>query len=352
MRLAAAVIVVAFHWTFSGIYSGKIASIETFWPIVHVTQYGYLGVEIFFMISGYVILASARGKTGRRFAVGRALRLYPAFWVAMMTTALVTALWGQDSGLRTSAKQVVANLTMVPEWIGSSPVDGVYWTLVYELQFYLLVFLLLQVGLGPWVMKAIAVWSALLLGVTLLAPSLAALPYLGGYYALFCVGALISDLHRVGPRWWSVGALACASAVAVVKVHAVGVHQATIAMGSFRPWVSVAVVLAAGLWIASLGVRRVASLRLPRSSEVGALTYPLYLLHAHIGFIAITQLGTEANRWWFYPVLFFVMLAASWLLHHVVEVRMKPFWLRLFVLTIDRPLALIDQRREALTLTR
>lgn len=85
MRPLAAVSVVAFHYLYNGIENGKVGSIDHE-PIAGVAGYGYLGVNFFFMISGYVILASANGKSARQFAVGRALRLYPAFWVALIIT--------------------------------------------------------------------------------------------------------------------------------------------------------------------------------------------------------------------------------------------------------------------------
>lgn len=346
LRFVAAVAVVWAHWTFSGINNDKIASLDTHTSVAHVTQYGYLGVEVFFMVSGYVILISASGRSARRFAVGRALRLYPAFWVAMLTTAVVTVLWGQESGLRTTIPNVIANLTMVPELLGSAPIDGVYWTLVYEVFFYLLVFVLLFVAAGEHLTKAIGVWAAVLLVVALAAPQLGAYPYLDGYFALFCVGGILSEIHRNGPKRWSVGALLCAMAATGIKVHHVAERQATFALDSFRPWVALVVVALAAMCIASLRLPQVAALRLPAAAQVGALTYPLYLLHAHIGFIVITQLGTEANRWWLIPLLFVAMLAASWALHRVVEVGMKPLWLGLFLAVIDRPLALLERRRE------
>lgn len=54
-RFFAAIIVVAFHYTFNGINNGKIASIDYMPSVVSITKYGYIGVELFFMVSGYVI---------------------------------------------------------------------------------------------------------------------------------------------------------------------------------------------------------------------------------------------------------------------------------------------------------
>lgn len=74
LRLFAAVSVVAFHYLYDGIVDGYVDGIRLT-PLADVVRYGELGVDLFFMISGYVILASVAGKTARQFAVGRALRL-------------------------------------------------------------------------------------------------------------------------------------------------------------------------------------------------------------------------------------------------------------------------------------
>lgn len=55
-RFFAAISVVAYHYSFNGIKGGKITSIDVVSPIAEsVFKYGYLGVDFFFIISGYVI---------------------------------------------------------------------------------------------------------------------------------------------------------------------------------------------------------------------------------------------------------------------------------------------------------
>jgi exopolysaccharide production protein ExoZ len=52
-----------------------------FHPLAQFTWFGWVGVEVFFVISGFVITNSARGASPIEFLKGRVLRLYPAAWI-------------------------------------------------------------------------------------------------------------------------------------------------------------------------------------------------------------------------------------------------------------------------------
>ena len=60
--------------------------------------------------------------------------------------------------------QFLANLTMLPSMFGYGYVDGVYWTLEFELRFYLLVLFFLIVGLRNRLALVFMLWPALMLG--------------------------------------------------------------------------------------------------------------------------------------------------------------------------------------------
>ncbi|HEX8659294.1 MAG TPA: acyltransferase family protein, partial [Hymenobacter sp.] len=77
LRFLAALSVVIYHFTFFGKRNAQYNPLY-FDELGEVTRYGYLGVHLFFMISGYVVLLSAQGKTIRQFFLSRISRLYPA----------------------------------------------------------------------------------------------------------------------------------------------------------------------------------------------------------------------------------------------------------------------------------
>ncbi|CCB73051.1 MULTISPECIES: acyltransferase family protein [Streptomycetaceae] len=122
---------------------------------------GFLGVDLFFVISGYLItswLMAERVRTGRfqlrAFWVRRARRLLPALWAMLLVTACAATLTGGDcwAGLRGN---LLAALTYSSNWwqisrhdtyfagVGVKPVLQHLWSLSVEEQFYLLCPLLL-----------------------------------------------------------------------------------------------------------------------------------------------------------------------------------------------------------------
>jgi hypothetical protein len=105
---------------------------------------GWVGVQIFFVISGLVIIYSAEGATAFRFFRSRFLRLVPAVWICATITALVLFLYGGGpfSGVEL-AKAWLKSVTFYPldGWI-----DGAYWTLSVEISFYTLVFAVIACG--------------------------------------------------------------------------------------------------------------------------------------------------------------------------------------------------------------
>ncbi|WP_238698214.1 acyltransferase family protein [Streptomyces sp. E5N91] len=106
---------------------------------------GWIGVEIFFVICGFVICMSCRGRTPRQFFVSRVIRLYPAYWFAVLfTTAALIAVPGVWERLR--LREVLLNLTTLQSGSGVPDVDGVYWTLWSEPRFHLLFMVAVALG--------------------------------------------------------------------------------------------------------------------------------------------------------------------------------------------------------------
>lgn len=343
LRFGAAASVLCFHYFANGAREGRVQGIPLT-PFAHVAQYGYLGVELFFLISGFVIFASVQGKSAQSFTVSRAVRLYPAFWVAVPLTATVTALWGDVSGLGVSAKEVIINLTMAPGVFNVDPVDGVYWTLLLELYFYLAVLVMLLLGLGPRLSGLLPVWIFGQLAVFLLADQYTRLPYLGDSFVLFATGALIADIRRVGLN--AVRGVALTVGVFLSCAWTLETNDGYADRNGFTYSDVALVVILLGFvaLVASMWSRRVSNLALPRSRAIGDLTYPLYLVHAFIGYIALTEAAKVMPPWAAYVLVITAVLTVAWLIHVFVEVKPRKFWRRFFTATVGRVAAVLTLR--------
>jgi peptidoglycan/LPS O-acetylase OafA/YrhL len=112
---------------------------------------GPAGVMLFFLVSGYIIPASLeRHGSLRRFWISRLCRLFPLYLVvALVVVGLgVAGVIPLDPGIRAHPVTAgVAHLTMLPFLLGGPLVTPVFWTLTFEMVFYLLVGALFAVRL-------------------------------------------------------------------------------------------------------------------------------------------------------------------------------------------------------------
>src|SRR5438046_915013 len=101
------------------------------------------GVELFFVISGFVIAHTAERMSVGEFARRRFMRIYPAFWLAVAIVLCVKwIIWGGSPGMNDLGRA----LTLLP--MGQVTYQlAVEWTLVYEIFFYVVV---CAAAVGGW----------------------------------------------------------------------------------------------------------------------------------------------------------------------------------------------------------
>lgn len=117
-------------------------------PIAHfLFLRGFYGVEIFFVLSGFIIAHSIRGaringRYIRDFAIRRSLRLDPPYWAAIAFALAMGALSARVTHqpyVFPSLADILSHLTYTQVFFGYPyTISGVFWTLTYEVQFYLI----------------------------------------------------------------------------------------------------------------------------------------------------------------------------------------------------------------------
>ncbi len=153
LRGIAALWVMLHHFIFGNLnetaVNGPVAEVVRF-----IAAYGYLGVEIFFVLSGCVISYSVRNAliTPRffgAFALRRSVRLDPPYWFVICAAYLVDRLTSGPVGARAGMPEwlvLLFNFTYLNQMVGSPTIVAVGWTLCQEVQFYLVFILLLGVS--------------------------------------------------------------------------------------------------------------------------------------------------------------------------------------------------------------
>lgn len=322
LRFLAAVSVVLYHYAFRGYAADGLTTMP--YPLLApYAKYGYLGVDLFFMISGFVILMTAASGSLRGFVVSRLVRLYPAFW-ACCTLSFVAILAIGGARYSASFGQYLVNLTLLSGVVGVKSIDGVYWSLFVELMFYALVALVLALRqihraeglLAGWLLAtaALDVWPLESLRFLLVAD----------YSPCFVAGAVCWLIRRDGASAARLALFAASWGMALhhatLYAAAIGPHFQTVFDGRIVA-ATVSTFFAVMFLVA---IRRTGRLGRMRWLTLGALTYPLYLLHQKLGYMLFNLAYPALDPHLVFWGTVLLMLALAYGVHVFVERRHAP----------------------------
>jgi peptidoglycan/LPS O-acetylase OafA/YrhL len=349
LRFVAIMLVAGFHyfsaWTPPGNarnyypYGGALARVFD-----QVFSYGHLGVQLFFIVSGFVItMTLARCGTIGEFAARRFARLWPT----MLLAALVTfAFLSADNSLfQPAALDFIPSLTFTDpsvfdaltnttrfEWM-----DSAYWSLVVEVKFYALIAIIYFTSGRSFK----AVLLAVATGVAVLAGAAAAIDapvlrdimqdvFISGHLSWFMIG--------IGGYFWFRGERAWALAFSMAGLLPLLAYSAL----RRDPVVATSAVAFTALFYAALALpiaTRVLTWR--PVALLGAASYSFYLLHQEIGVTLIHEiagaLGLSPGLSLIVPLLVTALIgAASVLIYRFYETPMDA-----------RLVSLLTRRRQA-----
>jgi peptidoglycan/LPS O-acetylase OafA/YrhL len=326
LRMVAALLVLGFHYLFRGNAAGGMLEMgfPKLWP---AAKYGYMGVPLFFVLSGFLISISAEEEGPAAFAWARFVRLYPAFIICVTLTAL-SATFDGDHMYTASLAQYLRNATMWPPSLRYEAVDGVYWTLVYEIYFYLAIWAMLILHIFPkWLPIIIPGW--LILSVAnerfIHSPALRGdlLTDLSGYFAM---GASLYLLRRSGAHQTvATGLLLLATIVACWQASnwADGLSSYYPVIFDRRAVVMITLAIAGAVWVATRIESFPIPVAIPRAAR--GITYPLYLLHENIGFMVLNRLAGRGIDNAAVVLVTVAMIAAAWAVWYFPERRAQRF---------------------------
>lgn len=282
-------------------------ALEVETPLGIIWHFGYMGVALFFIVSGFVIAHVAQGETRPAFVLKRLFRIYPPYLATLAFALAVywTAGWSMD----VDAKMLGLEASLV----GSSfTINGPTYTLVIELMFYALAAAIL-----PW-FRYRPILTVLVIAIV---PSvachvLAAMFEMGaaftrlvgyiGHVPAFAVGAALYYL-------WAgrVGAVPSVGLV-VLALAAFGWSTASPGMGySFLISLGYATLLFCAAMATSEKVR------IPRAvAWVGAVSYSIYLIHFPL---SVAMLQNPQTYWRDVMICLGLIAVAAWMCWLLVE---------------------------------
>ncbi|MET9546649.1 acyltransferase [Streptomyces sp. NPDC006627] len=331
LRLIAALMVAAYH------YGGRDGEISEAWgsspkaqfPTAHEWfAYGCLGVQIFFVISGFVICMSGWGRPPRSFFASRASRLLPSYWAAIVLVTAVFALpvVAYDA---VSPSDALVNLTMLQQPLGADRVLGVCWTLWAELRFYAL-FALCVVLPGATRARVVlfcAVWTLAAVMAEAADEPLLDVVLMPEYAPFFVGGIGIYLIHR-DRRDLTAWGITGVSWLLGQHYAVSGLwHAPDPDFFSYRSSLVIIAIVTAGfaaVLLIALGHLHRADWRW--LTVAGALTYPFYLVHEHLGWVSVQALhrGLGLPSYATFGLTIAAMLALAWVLNRYVEARLTP----------------------------
>jgi peptidoglycan/LPS O-acetylase OafA/YrhL len=279
LRGVAALWVALFHF-YGGVAKG--ATVPLFArPVDYFFAHGNAGIEIFFVISGFVIAYSVRNQRVTpgyfgRFMLRRSLRLEPPYWVAIALAVASLAFSNHVRHDRVATlpgwKQLLAHVFYLQGVLHMGQIVDVFWTLCIEIQFYVSLLLLIalaqRMGDRRWTRLAVlapfTVWSLGIHAHLLWDPG----PWMFKFWYLFQLGVLV---------YWAVSG--------VVKRSDFWLYLAAlVALTVWHPSFTGSIGLVTGLAIFLAATHgQLHRLNLRPLQFLGRRSYSLYLIHPVLG---------------------------------------------------------------------
>jgi peptidoglycan/LPS O-acetylase OafA/YrhL len=323
LRFVAAAVVMLHHYTGVPAPEWPGGNARRIFPgLAPFTRYGFLGVELFFLISGFVILLSAWGRKPGDFIVSRFLRLFPAYWVGVLLS--LAAYLAFDSwvpfGPNTDGPlmRFLPNLTMLQEGVGSQRMEVVYWTLYVELHFYVLIALFTWWGITfNRCMAFMTGWLLFSVFALESGENFVKVVLLWRYAPFFVAGMGFFLIYRYGSNIlvWLLIALSWALGCYYdVKYNFPDFTAAPHSLYIIPAGVTVVFAV-----MALVATHRLSWLRWRGLTLLGLLTYPLYLVHQTVSRTFVPRLLPHMGRWEVLAVLIAGALVAAYLIHVLIE---------------------------------
>jgi peptidoglycan/LPS O-acetylase OafA/YrhL len=321
LRGLAILAVLFLHLSEHGRNSGDELVHRWIWPVL---SHGYLGVQLFFVISGYCIVAAVYGMRGKerpipQFLLRRVRRIFPPYWWSILLVAMLgfgTMMMAKKTWIDVfsmSCGDWLANVLLLQEPLQTPDLNMVYWSLSIEMQFYILMsFCLLSSDLAEFYLVVISIACAMLLSLQRAIPGTVL-----AYWPEFACGIAAFYWITAEYRWrgtpWLIAASAAVTAGVVWAQTNGAITEGETGHFSLPIKLTFCMVVGVVLICTYRFDAAISRLRISRIfAWLGTISYSLYLIHVPVA-TRVFNLGERATtlqglRWLGYAAASFLVV--------------------------------------------
>ena len=334
IRIASAFWVMSFHWFGGGeFFHSQKNEIDVSWLpefLAPIFNLGYLGVDIFFILSGAVIMQSTQLSTPKRFIEARFLRLYPVYFLATLLALAIVPIAAKGF----NRNSFLFGLSGIQFWAGGETIVRDSWSLAFEVGFYFLVYLAIFYFMKTGttlaeeeIFKFLQIWLFFVVIGPVLNLDWLTFFTLQGYGAYFILGACLSEMKNLNQ----------ARKYIFVFLFSVllSLKQLSIRVDEVKHSQLIIVFI---LVVVVLLILRSHSRSIPKSSirivnyikTLSLMTYPIYLFHESLGLSLISIIGVNISYERSFALVFLIIILLSWFSVKVYEHFFKGSYYKYF----------------------
>ncbi len=322
-RALAALYVICYHYWYDKMDALLSDAVTPSMPLLvssKFVQHGLMGVDLFFMISGFVIaLTLSKSKSIRQFTVNRFARLFPAILVCSVLTFFVVKVLAVEPFSAVQAIDFLPSLTFMPPvlfeklfGLNTNWISVVYWTLFVEVKFYFYAAAVYFLLPGKFLIRfftlafllCTAYWIALAAGCHVVA-SLLGLVFFPEYAFLFVAGIAFHTIYDSNDqlRKMPISIIIFSLTYSLLIYSPMNPDPSS---STFAMLLILSYHLLFLLFV--VDARILGPLKSALLVRIGIASYSLYLLHESIGLSIIQRLNEDIFPSSFWPFLVTAMM--------------------------------------------
>ncbi|WP_419214154.1 acyltransferase family protein [Maribacter sp. X9] len=331
LRFIAAIGIMLAHYLFRGFKADNLTNLSFLELGGEWIKYCFVFIDLFFIISGFVITLSVRNKSLSYFFKSRVMRIFSVYWLCVFITYVVTILFGAPRFTVTFG-QFLFNLTLLQDFFDIKRLDGAYWTMSVELRFYalamayLFIYKFRKIRLETISYTWLALSTLFVFAQNNIIAKVLDLFLMFEWSPAFIAGIVMAKIYTSKKLRLSQG-------VTILLCFVLSAYHRYIYLLESMEYYHVDLsetiaffaILSIYLIMLAVTMGKLSWLNKPYFWHLGIMTYPLYLLHQRIGYIIFNNLMGHVNKYLILSGTIILMISLSFIIVKWVSAPLSNF---------------------------